>query len=179
MTDTECLKEVKKLEASLLRFPPRTADDVEFWNRRRAAIWEAVEKFDIGTLRQAFKRFYKAGEAYGFPTVPEIVQECESVMDGEEVIERKKVYPRLNHTCAEEKPQSSPALMLLKALWPYEAEHILCSVEIPATCPECGALHIELGTFDSIIEENPDQTAGWTRNFKGWILCAKCAKKER
>ncbi len=180
MTDAECLKEVKKLESALLRFPPHTHDDQEFWDRRRMAIFEAVERFGVDTLRQAFRRFAEAGgeQGYGFPTVPEIVAECTAVAsDGEPAEQARRTFPRFAHACAKQAAQCSPALLTLAALWPYESAHILCAGEIPATCPECGVRHVELGAFDALIDAHPGDTGGWTRYFKGYLLCAACAKK--
>lgn len=175
MTDTECLEEILKLEGALVRFTPRTKEDTNFFDARRAAIIEAVEHLDIAVLKKAFRIIIEDAEndeKVYFPTVPEILRACRQAQERptKTVILCAKFEPQ-KHVCSTEKPKQTEALGALRALAKYEADHIMCSSGIKATCPECGRRHMVLGFFDGFELIYPGQTEGWTRNFKGHRLC--------
>lgn len=185
MTIEECTREVTNLEAKLMRFPPRTPEDREFWARRRAGIFQAVERFDVVVLRKAFAAIVEESqgdEKTYFPTVPEILRACREATEAEKPkrsIQRRRFEPA-DHTCSTIKPKQTIALGMLATMSAYEAAHILCPSDVAATCPQCGKRWIVLGIFESIQQSYPgDDTSDWTQNFKGMMTCDECEEAAR
>ena len=185
MTLDECIIEVRGLEAKLMRFPPRTDEDREFWRHRRAGIFQAVERFDVEVLRKAFAAIVEASQddekAY-FPTVPEILRACREATEADkpkpQVVWRR--FKPADHTCSLIKPKQTTALGMLATMSPYEAAHILCPGDVPATCPLCGKRWVVVGIFESIQKSYPaDDTSDWTPNFKGMMTCDECEEAAR
>ena len=185
MTIEECFTEIKRLEAKLMRFTPRTDEDREFWNYRRAGIFESVERFDVAVLHKAFNLIVEEAaddEKSYFPTVPEILAAIRSVEEAS--VEKPKAkrarYLQAKHKCAKGHPEKNAALATLAALSIYEARHVLCPPDVPATCPGCGRRRIETGIFDELKKIYPPaMTEGWNFNFKGLLACEECDKDAR
>lgn len=185
MTIDECTSEVVNLEAKLMRFPPRTPEDREFWTRRRAGIFQAVERLDIAVLHKAFNTIVEeaaeSDNATYFPTVPEILAACQSVKDAAEPKQtpRRSPFRPAKHKCHAAPVDKNPALGMLATLSPYEAKHILCPASVPATCPSCGRQRVVKGIFDNLKTIYPaSMTAGWNLNFKGLLSCEECEKAD-
>jgi hypothetical protein len=107
------------------------------------------------------------------PAVREIIGACQQAREAVTLkpVEGHKFKP-VKHECSKEKPQPSEALRDLILLSPYEAEHILCPGKIPATCPRCGAQHLDTTVLSELAKRHGID--GWNLYWKGLMLCEKC-----
>ena len=183
MTIDEFVMEIKKLEAALSVPIARSAEEIEFRDLRRVAIFEVIESFPIAIFREARKRLCMptAERAKYFPPAAEIVQACEEVLEearksNAEVLLKTKFQPA-EHRCSAEKPKQCEALNWL-ATFRYEAQHITCKEKIPATCPMCGKRYEVADAHRPLMEKFPQDTKNWNPCFKGLMLCSNCSKKQ-
>jgi hypothetical protein len=174
VTIKEFNSEIEKLEAC---WPSRT--DADRTVARRDVLWERLRETPAEVLHEARNSLIDAGLEF-LPSVPEIIEACREVEEASKPKGRmlRKRHKEAAHQCSPQKPEASDALTELSWVFPYEAEHILCPADIKATCPLCGKQSIVTGLFDGIVNNHPaDQTRGWTRNFKGLMVCDGCGKR--
>jgi len=83
--------------------------------------------------------------------------------------------PRTPHRCAPY-PEASSALVMVRMVSTYEAQHAMCQGEILATCWVCGARHGPVTSPLLLLasEKFPDETKGWNLYHKGYYACANC-----
>lgn len=183
MNFDECLDEIENLEAKLLRFRPRTPEEVKFWDKKRAGIFESVRHFDADVVRQAFQAIVEDAEddeKVYFPTVPEILRACHDASKPPSRCEFIARFEPADHTCSKLAPERNEAFEMFGNLFKYEAKHILCPADVPATCPVCGKQRIVLGIFDAVVGMFPSEmTQSWTLNFKGIIPCEEHEEARR
>jgi hypothetical protein len=114
------------------------------------------------------------------PARMEFVEACEEARESLTPIRapERKTFPLEEHRCAKRKEPPSDALRQLAAIAPYEATHIFCKGKIHATCPACGARHLDTAILEGIAKLFPaDQVKGWNTHFKGLTLCPDCEVK--
>lgn len=145
---------------------------------RREVLWEHLGEVGVEVLSQARNSLIDSGLEF-MPSVPEILDACREVEDASRP---KAKAPRAKHdpaehTCNPEKLPNTLALTELQWAFPYEAAHILCSGDIPATCPLCGKQRIERGIFDDIMKRHPQDTTNWNGCYKGLMICQKCDRR--
>ena len=159
--------ELAKLESG---FPGlRTLSDVEC-RMRHQAIWEVVKEFTEEEFCKASLALRKSRESFP-PSVTEIYQAC---LDASDDKPRPARARRLKaHKCATGAPDANPGPLII---FPYEAKHIMCPGKIAATCPECGTRHYNTEILEKLSNELPkEQTEGWNKYWKGYLLCPRCS----
>lgn len=154
--------------------------------RRLTAVFVACKGFELEVLKSAIEQLLRYHEDRYPPSSSKIFSAC---LDAQASVEKsrslatvqRKVFKEPPHQCSKEKPENNPALTRLQWVSPYEAKHIFCDPKAKATCPDCGRRHEvpHPNSIDLICQEFPEQTKTWTRNWKGFCLCAECAEQER
>jgi hypothetical protein len=165
---------IKDFEASMGP-GPRTLEYRDEVKRWRKSTFDKIEKFDEDVVKRALDTLSDGGEKW-LPPAGAILDACREAVEPVTKNRRAKIYKPAHHECGE---RAKPSLALNELQWIsiYEADHILCPGDIQATCPACGAEHLEYGLFQDIINRHPEETKLWNPRFKGLMLCESCSKK--
>ena len=114
------------------------------------------------------------------PARMEFVEACDEAREAQTTIKipTRQTFTPEEHKCAKRKCEPSEALKLLAVISPYEAKHASCKGEIHATCPACGARHLDKLILEGISKQfPPEQTKGINFHLKGFLLCPDCEAK--
>ena len=176
MTFDEFTERMTEFESS------RKLGEEEREKHNREVRWRVafrkLEKYTDSEFKSAIDTLLETNRF--LPALLEIVEACEEAREASAPIKvpERRDYPREDHKCAKRKDPPSDALRQLAAIAPYEAAHVFCKGKIRATCPACGARHLDTAILEGIAKLFPaEQVKGWNHYFKGWTLCPDCEVK--
>lgn len=142
---------------------------------RVASAIDSLSEFTVAEIRTARKALCLVVRP-DYPSISEVYAAC---LEARPIKEPARIPPPKRgpeeHVCVPCGDRSL-ALGFLACLQEYEAAHILCPVEIKATCPQCGKRFgpVVSPFIEPLIQQFPDDTKSWHANHKGFLRCKEC-----
>jgi len=173
MTPDDFTKIMERLESVLIVTDQQRQDRGIRWEE----AFELLEPFTVEEFQYAKEELEKTSKF--LPTLSDLYSACVEARDALAPANgQSSKYAPAEHKCSKKDPEKCFAWRLLSVANAYEAKHILCPSSVPATCPVCGRLHMEKDVHAEMMRVYPEGTEKWNPNYKGMMLCEKCAKKQ-